>query len=122
MSTNAEAKLLGDGTFVNLSETSLASFFNKTREAVMIRSSSVVAIATTVAATLVSAQPTSAQEESDQRLGRVHFAISCNDTAQRRFDRAMRYQHSFWYRQAQEIFEDVAKVDPECGMAYWGIA
>ncbi|HEY6705097.1 MAG TPA: hypothetical protein VI010_13435 [Xanthobacteraceae bacterium] len=86
----------------------------------MIGSSSAVAIA--VAATLVCAQPTSAQEESDQRLGRVHFAISCNDTAQRRFDRAMRYQHSFWYRQAKEIFEDVAKADPECGMAYWGIA
>src|SRR5215467_12252405 len=34
----------------------------------------------------------------------------------------MRYQHSFWYRQAKEIFEDVAKADPECGMAYWGIA
>src|SRR5512132_447511 len=88
----------------------------------MIRSSSAVAIAATVAATLVSAQPTLAQDESDQRLGRVHFAISCNETAQRRFDRAMRYQHSFWYRQAKEIFEDVAKADPECGMAYWGIA
>jgi hypothetical protein len=88
----------------------------------MIRSSSAVAIAATVAATLVSAQPTLAQDESDQRLGRVHFVISCNETAQRRFDRAMRYQHSFWYRQAKEIFEDVAKADPECGMAYWGIA
>ncbi len=88
----------------------------------MIRSSSAVAIAATVAAALCPAQPASAQEESDQRLGRVHFTISCNDTAQRRFDRAMRYQHSFWYRQAKEIFEDVAKADPECGMAYWGIA
>jgi hypothetical protein len=88
----------------------------------MIRSSSAVAIAAIVAAMLCSAQPASAQDESDQRLGRVHFAISCNDTAQRRFDRAMRYQHSFWYRQAKEIFEDVAKADPGCGMAYWGIA
>src|SRR6266540_3002211 len=88
----------------------------------MIRSSSAVAIAATVAATLVSAQPTLAQDESDQRLGRVHFAIACNETAQRRFDRAMRYQHSVWYRQAKEIFEDVAKADPECGMAFWGIA
>jgi tetratricopeptide (TPR) repeat protein len=84
----------------------------------MIRSTSAVVIA----AMLFSAQPTLAQDEPDQRLGRVHFAISCNDTAQRRFDRAMRYQHSFWYRQAKEIFEDVAKADPECGMAYWGIA
>src|SRR6266508_278589 len=88
----------------------------------MIRSSSAVAIAATIAAMLCPAQPASAQDESDQRLGRVHFVISCNETAQRRFDRAMRYQHSFWYRQAKEIFEDVAKADPECGMAYWGIA
>src|SRR5262249_31602296 len=40
----------------------------------------------------------------------------------RRFDRAMRYQHSFWYSAAREIFEEVAKADPECGMAYWGVA
>ena len=34
----------------------------------------------------------------------------------------MRYQHSFWYRQSKEIFEEVLKADPECGIAYWGIA
>ncbi len=34
----------------------------------------------------------------------------------------MRYQHSFWYRQSKEIFEDVLKADPECAIAYWGIA
>lgn len=87
----------------------------------MMRSSSATAIAA-VAAALSLAEPAPAQEESDQRLGTVHFATSCNETAQRRFDRAMRYQHSFWYRQAKEIFDDVAKADPECGMAYWGIA
>ena len=42
--------------------------------------------------------------------------------AQRRFDRAMRYQHSFWYRESKEIFEEALKADPECGIAYWGIA
>ena len=62
------------------------------------------------------------QEESDQRLGTVHFPASCNETAQRRFDRGMRYQHSFWYRESRGIFEDVIKADPECGIAYWGIA
>jgi len=36
------------------------------------------------------------QEETDQRFGTVHFATSCNETAQRRFDRGMRYQHPFW--------------------------
>jgi tetratricopeptide (TPR) repeat protein len=62
------------------------------------------------------------QEETDQRFGTVHFATSCNETAQRRFDRAMRYQHSFWYQSSREIFEEVIKADPECGIAYWGIA
>src|SRR4051812_50058964 len=66
--------------------------------------------------------PALAQEDTDQRLGTVHFATSCNDTAQRRFDRGMRYQHSFWYGQAKEIFEDVLKADPSCAIAYWGIA
>ena len=88
----------------------------------MIRSSVMTALAAIVATGLASAQSAFAQDESDQRLGTVHFATSCNETAQRRFDRGMRYQHSFWYRQAKEIFEDVAKADPECGMAFWGIA
>jgi hypothetical protein len=55
-------------------------------------------------------------------LGKVHFATSCNEVAQRRFDRTLRYQHSFWYRESKEIFEEVLKADPECGIAYWGIA
>src|SRR6266571_260344 len=85
----------------------------------MFRLASAIAMA---AASVSAPAPASAQDESDQRLGTVHFATSCNETAQRRFDRAIRYQHSFWYRQAKEIFEDVAKADPECGMAYWGVA
>ena len=88
----------------------------------MERSSFAVVAAATAAAGICFAQSTHAQEESDQRLGTVHFQTSCNETAQRRFDRAMRYQHSFWYRQAKEIFEDAAKADPECGIAYWGVA
>ena len=67
-------------------------------------------------------QPVFAQDESDQRLGTVHFDTSCNEVAQRRFDRAMRYQHSFWYRESKELFEEVLKADPDCGIAYWGIA
>ena len=80
------------------------------------------AIAATVGATLSCAQPASAQDESDQRLGTVHFATSCNETAQRRFDRGMRYQHSFWYRQSKTIFEEALNADAGCAIAYWGIA
>jgi hypothetical protein len=42
------------------------------------------------AAWLSGAQPVLAQDVSDERLGRVHFSTSCNEIAQRRFDRAMR--------------------------------
>jgi tetratricopeptide (TPR) repeat protein len=78
--------------------------------------------AAAAAATLASSGPATAQDASDQRLGTVHFATSCNEVAQRRFDRAMRYQHSFWYRESKAIFEDALKADPECAIAYWGIA
>jgi Tfp pilus assembly protein PilF len=79
--------------------------------------------AVTVVSGIALVQPVSAQqEESDQRLGTVHFETSCNEAAQRRFDRAMRYQHSFWYRESKELFEEVLKADPACGIAYWGIA
>src|SRR5262249_1424006 len=75
-----------------------------------------------VALALSASAPVTAQDNQDQQLGTVHFATSCNEVAQRRFDRAMRYQHSFWYQQSREIFADVLKADPECSIAYWGIA
>jgi tetratricopeptide (TPR) repeat protein len=68
------------------------------------------------------ASPSLAQDDTDQKFGTVHFATSCNETAQRRFDRAMRYQHSFWYKASREIFEETLKADPTCGIAYWGMA
>src|SRR4051812_15471517 len=74
------------------------------------------------ALTLSSFQTVLAQTEADQQLGNVHFATTCNETAQRRFDRAMRYQHSFWYRAAREVFNEAAAADPECAIAHWGVA
>ena len=68
------------------------------------------------------AQPAVAQGEVDPQLGSVHFETSCNEVAQRRFDRAMRYQHSYWYLPAKEIFDEVLKADPTCAMAHWGVA
>jgi tetratricopeptide (TPR) repeat protein len=88
----------------------------------MIRTSLGLSAAVAAIAWISSGAPASSQEETDQRLGTVHFDTSCNETAQRRFDRGMRYQHSFWYRESKEIFEEVLKADPECGIAYWGIA
>jgi tetratricopeptide (TPR) repeat protein len=65
-------------------------------------------------------QPASA--ESEDKLGVVNFETSCNLEAQKLFNQAMLYQHSFWYRASQKVFEDTLKADPECGIAYWGIA
>ncbi|MES2990348.1 MAG: hypothetical protein V4844_02920 [Pseudomonadota bacterium] len=67
------------------------------------------------------ALPASAQA-ADEKLGRVHFDTSCTPQAQQIFDRGMLYQHSFWYRASQNVFEEVAKTDPACAMAYWGVA
>ena len=57
------------------------------------------------------AHPALAQSEDD-KLGKVHFETSCNADAQKLFDRGMRYQHSFWYRASQKMFEDTLKADP----------
>src|SRR5665213_2930270 len=66
--------------------------------------------------------PLLAEEATDQQLGTVHFATSCNEMAQRRFDRAMRYQHSFWYAESRDIYQQALKADPACAIAYWGVA
>src|SRR5262249_54428674 len=81
-----------------------------------------LAAASVAALSLSSSQPIVAQDTTNQQLGNVHFETSCNEVAQRRFDRAMRYQHSFWYNTAGELFEEAAKADAECGIAYWGLA
>jgi hypothetical protein len=77
--------------------------------------------AVAAAAGLSLVQPAFAQSD-DKVLGTVHFETSCNPEAQKLFDRAMLYQHSFWYRASQRAFQDALKADPECGIAYWGIA
>jgi tetratricopeptide (TPR) repeat protein len=79
------------------------------------------AAALSLAAGATLAQPALAQTD-DTKLGKVHFETSCNAPAQQLFDRAMLYQHSFWYRASQAVFEDALKADPECGIASWGIA
>ena len=57
-----------------------------------------------------------------ENLGKVNFPVSCNAAAQLQFNRAVAMLHSFWYEKATEEFAAVAKKDPACAMAYWGIA
>jgi tetratricopeptide (TPR) repeat protein len=60
--------------------------------------------------------------EPAEKLGRVNFAVSCNPQAQRQFNRAVAWLHSFEYEEAEKAFNEVLVSDPLCGMAYWGIA
>jgi tetratricopeptide (TPR) repeat protein len=62
------------------------------------------------------------QERATEKLGKVHFPVSCTAAAQEQFDRAVAILHSFWYEEAVKVFTAVAKADPGCAMSYWGIA
>ena len=55
-------------------------------------------------------------------LGVVKFAISCKPQAQKQFNRAVAWLHSFEYEEAEKAFTEVTVSDPQCGMGYWGIA
>ncbi len=59
---------------------------------------------------------------SAETLGKVHFPVSCNPTAQKEFDQAIAMLHSFWYQMAEKTFTAVTQADSNCAMAYWGIA
>jgi tetratricopeptide (TPR) repeat protein len=57
-----------------------------------------------------------------EQLGEVNFPVSCNAAAQQEFNRAMALFHSFWHQPSIDSFKKVLQLDPECGMAYWGIS
>jgi len=57
-----------------------------------------------------------------ERFGTVHFPVSCTAAAQKQFDRAVTMLHSFFYPETIKAFSKVAEIDPQCAMAYWGIA
>lgn len=62
------------------------------------------------------------QHESSENLGRVNFPVSCTTQAQRQFNHAVAWLHSFEYEEAEKVFTEVTVTDPRCGMGYWGIA
>lgn len=56
------------------------------------------------------------------KLGRISFTVGCNAGAQREFDIAMAYQHSFAQHLMREPLERALKEDPTCGMVHWARA
>lgn len=63
-----------------------------------------------------------AETANPEKLGEVNFPVSCNDAAQKEFNRAMALFHSFWFDPAKRSFSKVLQYDTGCGMAHWGIA
>jgi len=57
-----------------------------------------------------------------EKLGSVSFPTSCAPAVQKQFQRGVAMLHSFWYEEADRTFNEVAKDDPGCAMAYWGLA
>ena len=55
-------------------------------------------------------------------FGEVEFALSCKYATQETFNLAVSLLHSFEYEEAEKAFVKVIDEDPNCPMAYWGVA
>src|SRR6266540_1895053 len=64
----------------------------------------------------------SAQSRKTEELGRVQFKTSCNAEAQQKFERGVALVHSFYFPETAKAFTAAAAADPQCAIAYWGIA
>ena len=61
-------------------------------------------------------------DDTPEQLGHVSFPTSCAAQSQAPMERGVALLHSFGYTEAQMQFEAIAKDDPACAMAHWGIA
>jgi tetratricopeptide (TPR) repeat protein len=59
---------------------------------------------------------------SGDKLGTVNFETSCLPATRPDFSRAMALLHSFEFGPAIDSFNKVLATDPNCAVAYWGIA
>ena len=64
----------------------------------------------------------SALGQQDDKLGKLSFPTSCDPKVQAEFERGVAMIHSYWFLIARRTFEGVLREDPNCAMAYWGIA
>ena len=56
-------------------------------------------------------------------LGQSRFPITTDSPeAQQFFNQGVDQLHGFWYLEAERSFRQVAILDPDCVMAYWGLA
>jgi len=58
----------------------------------------------------------------DPEFGEISFFVSCKNATRTTFNLAVSLLHSFEYAEAEKAFAKVIDADPECAMAYWGVA
>ncbi|WP_296385099.1 hypothetical protein [Winogradskyella sp.] len=56
------------------------------------------------------------------QFGELKFSLSCNYETRETFDLAVALLHSFQYTESEKTFVKVIDTDPNCPMAYWGVA
>ncbi|MDO6472233.1 tetratricopeptide repeat protein [Maribacter sp. 1_MG-2023] len=56
------------------------------------------------------------------QFGDVNFSESCSYETRKTFNLAISLLHSFEYGEAEKAFAQVLDADPNCAMAYWGVA
>ena len=57
-----------------------------------------------------------------EQFGTVDFEISGSEKIKEDFNLAIKLLHSFEYDEAEKVFAKVIDEEPECAMAYWGVA
>ncbi len=80
--------------------------------------------------TIVVASGSAGQKPADKtpsvgelrKSGIVRLEITCRPEVKEDFQAALALLHSFFYEEARRRFDDVARRDPECAMAWWGRA
>ena len=56
-------------------------------------------------------------------MGKVHFPVTSKQpAAQAYIDQGVAQLHSFYYFESERSFRQAASIDPNCAMAYWGLA
>ncbi len=88
-----------------------------------------LSLAACVCTVLAVSAPARAQDDHSQHhkpagsgVGTVSFETTCNPAVKDAVNHAVAELHSFWFPEARAGFEGVLKTDPNCAIAYWGIA
>ncbi len=55
-------------------------------------------------------------------IGEVRFPSTCAPAAAKDVETGVALLHSFWYDEAERTFRKALAADPQCAIAYWGVA